>query len=101
MEEKAKKIKTIIIRSVIILVVATILVLLSNPGVHKSAFDIFVAPPAIKLFWNNAYDYIRVQSEKTTYNVDEEITIDASCGFYLPQNACGFDTLSFDIACSE
>ena len=101
MEEKAKKIKTIIIRSVIILVVATILVLLSNPGVHKSAFDIFVAPPAIKLFWNNAYDYIRVQSEKTTYDIDEEITIDASCGFYLPQNACGFDTLSFDIACSE
>lgn len=55
MEEKAKKIKTIIIRSVIILVVATILVLLSNPGVHKSDFDIFVAPPAIKLSWNNAY----------------------------------------------
>ena len=101
MEEKAKKIKTIIIRSVVLLIVAIILVLLNNPGVHKSDFDIYVGPPAIKFFWNNAHDYIRIQSEKATYNVDEEISLDVSCGFYLPPNGYGAETLSFDVACSK
>jgi hypothetical protein len=97
MKEKTKK-KQLILICVAVLVVAITLVLRNNPGNSKSNIDIYVAPPA---FGNNAYDYMRIQSEKATYNVDEEISLDVSCGFYLPPNGYGAETLSFDVACSK
>ncbi len=82
-----------------LLSVFTLLVILwSNATPEKTGLDIYKSPPLIKLFWNNAFDYSRIQSEKVTYSADEPITLHVSFGFYLPEEGTrGSDTLTFMI----
>ena len=44
---------------------------------------------------------MRIQSDRKSYSTDEEIVLDASCGFYVPPNGYGAASLSYAIACCE
>ena len=101
MKKKPSFENIIVIGIAVFIVVAIILNYLGIMVQNQTGVDIYVAPPAIKAFWNNAYDYMRIQSEKSTYSIGETITLDASCGFYLPSEGRSASILSFDVACCD
>lgn len=74
---------------------------LSN-DVHKGAgIDIYLAPEKSIFGGMITRDYMRIQSDKQTYSSNEEIVLNASCGFYPPEKARHGEKLYFDIACCE
>ncbi len=83
-------------------VLVVVIGILSVTVQEKSGIDIYVVP-RIPIFGGVAdyRDYMRIQSDEKSYSVGEEITLNASCGFYKPPYGAGASRLRFAIACCE
>lgn len=74
---------------------------LSNDTHKEAGIDIYLAPEKAIFGGMITRDYMRIQSDKQTYSSNEEIVLNASCGFYPPEKARHGEKLYFDIACCE
>ena len=74
---------------------------LSNDAHKGAGIDIYLAPEKAIFGGMITRDYMRIQSDKQTYSSNEEIVLNASCGFYPPEKARHGEKLYFDIACCE
>ena len=74
---------------------------LSNDAHKGAGIDIYLAPEKAIFGGMITRDYMRIQSDKQTYSINEEIVLNASCGFYPSEKAMHGEKLYFDIACCE
>lgn len=81
--------------------IVLLLAIFSNTVQKDSGIDIYLTPEKSIFGGMITRDYMRIQSQKQTYSINEEIVLDASCGFYPPEKARHGEKLCFDIACSK
>jgi hypothetical protein len=98
--KKKQNFKKIVWICAVVLVVVIGILCIAVP--KKTGIDIYVVP-RIPVFGGRAdyRDYMRIQSDKKSYSISEEITLKANCGFYKPSDGSGASRLRFAIACSE
>jgi hypothetical protein len=98
MKKKLNAEQIIWICGAVFLIFALVLGIANRAAEKNSGIDIYVS--GWKLFGSNPHDYMRIQSEKKSYPADEEIVLNASCGFYDSPYGKGASRLYFHVACN-